>query len=32
MGENARTYLVEHLDRREKLDETLQLLQKLVLA
>ena len=30
MGENARTYLVQNLDRRDKLDETLQLLQKLV--
>jgi len=32
MGDNARTYLVKHLDRRDKLDETLQLLQKLVHA
>jgi glycosyltransferase involved in cell wall biosynthesis len=30
MGENARSYLVKHLDRREKLAETLQLLQSLV--
>jgi glycosyltransferase involved in cell wall biosynthesis len=30
MGENARAYLVKHLDRRDKLDETLQLLQSLV--
>jgi len=32
MGENARAYLVKHLDRRNKLDETLQLLQKMVRA
>ena len=32
MGENARAYLVQHLDRRDKLDETLQLLQKMVHA
>ena len=32
MGENARAYLVQHLDRRDKLDETLQLLQRLVRA
>jgi glycosyltransferase involved in cell wall biosynthesis len=32
MGENARAYLVQHLDRRDKLDETLLLLQKLVPA
>jgi glycosyltransferase involved in cell wall biosynthesis len=32
MGENARAYLVKNLDRREKLDETLKLLQKLVHA
>lgn len=32
MGENARAYLVKNLDRRGKLDETLQLLQKLVHA
>jgi len=32
MGENARLYLVKNLDRRDKLDETLQLLQKLVHA
>jgi glycosyltransferase involved in cell wall biosynthesis len=30
MGENARAYLVKNLDRREKLDETLQLLKSLV--
>jgi glycosyltransferase involved in cell wall biosynthesis len=30
MGENARAYLVEHLDRRDKLAETLQLLERLV--
>jgi glycosyltransferase involved in cell wall biosynthesis len=30
MGENARAYLVENLDRREKLAETLQLLESLV--
>ena len=30
MGENARAYLVKNLDRRDKLDETLLLLQKLV--
>jgi glycosyltransferase involved in cell wall biosynthesis len=32
MGENARAYLVKNLDRRDKLDETLLLLQKLVHA
>jgi glycosyltransferase involved in cell wall biosynthesis len=32
MGTNARAYLVQHLDRRDKLDETLLLLQKLVRA
>ena len=32
MGGNARAYLVKHLDRRDKLDETLLLLQKLVRA
>lgn len=32
MGKNARLYLVKNLDRRDKLDETLQLLQKLVQA
>src|SRR6266498_1854526 len=32
MGANARAYLVQHLDRRDKLDETLLLLQKLVHA
>jgi glycosyltransferase involved in cell wall biosynthesis len=32
MGENARAYLVQHLDRRDRLDETLQLLQKMVHA
>jgi len=30
MGENARAYLVQHLDRRDKLDETLRLLESLV--
>jgi len=30
MGQNARDYLVKHLDRRDKLDETLDLLTKLV--
>jgi glycosyltransferase involved in cell wall biosynthesis len=30
MGKNARTYLVKNLDRREKMDETLQLLMSLV--
>ena len=30
MGENARAYLVKNLDRREKMDETLQLLTSLV--
>jgi glycosyltransferase involved in cell wall biosynthesis len=30
MGENARDYLVKHLDRRDKLNETLELLVKLV--
>jgi glycosyltransferase involved in cell wall biosynthesis len=32
MGASARAYLVEHLDRRDKLAETLQLLQTLVRA
>jgi glycosyltransferase involved in cell wall biosynthesis len=32
MGASARTYLVQHLDRRDKLDDTLQLLQKMVHA
>lgn len=32
MGANARAYLVQHLDRRDKLDETLLLLKKLVHA
>ena len=32
MGANARAYLVKNLDRRDKLDETLLLLQKLVRA
>jgi glycosyltransferase involved in cell wall biosynthesis len=32
MGENARAHLVKNLDRREKLDETLQLLKSLVNA
>jgi glycosyltransferase involved in cell wall biosynthesis len=32
MGANARAYLVENLDRRDKLDETLNLLTKLVHA
>ena len=32
MGANARAYLVQHLDRRDRLDETLQLLQKMVHA
>lgn len=32
MGENARAYLVKNLDRRDKLNETLHLLQKLVHA
>jgi glycosyltransferase involved in cell wall biosynthesis len=32
MGENARTYLVKHLDRRDKMNETLQLLTSLVKA
>lgn len=32
MGANARAYLVKNLDRRDKLDETLLLLQKLVHA
>ena len=32
MGENARAYLVRNLDRREKMDETLQLLERLVNA
>ena len=30
MGTNARAYLVQHLNRRDKLDETLRFLQKLV--
>ena len=30
MGKNARAYLVEHLDRRDKLAETLQLLETMV--
>jgi glycosyltransferase involved in cell wall biosynthesis len=30
MGQNAREYLVEHLDRRDKLSETLELLTRLV--
>jgi len=30
MGQNARDYLVKHLDRRDKLNETLDLLMKLV--
>lgn len=30
MGQNAREYLVKHLDRRDKLNETLDLLMKLV--
>lgn len=30
MGHNAREYLVKHLDRRDKLNETLTLLEKLV--
>jgi glycosyltransferase involved in cell wall biosynthesis len=30
MGENGRAYLVKHLDRRDKLMETLQLLERLV--
>lgn len=30
MGENARAYLVKHLDRRDKLAKTLQLLEELV--
>jgi glycosyltransferase involved in cell wall biosynthesis len=30
MGQNARDYLVKHLDRRDKLNETLELLAKLV--
>jgi hypothetical protein len=32
MGVDARAYLVKHLDRRDKLAETLLLLQKLVHA
>jgi len=32
MGSSARAYLVKHLDRRDKLDETLQFLQDLVKA
>jgi glycosyltransferase involved in cell wall biosynthesis len=32
MGMNARKYLVEHLDRRDRLDETLRFLQTLVKA
>ncbi len=30
MGQNAREYLVKHLDRRDKLNETLGLLEELV--
>ena len=30
MGRNAREYLVKHLDRRDRLDETLELLKRLV--
>ena len=30
MGLNAREYLVKHLDRRDRLNETLELLEKLV--
>jgi len=30
MGQNAREYLVKHLDRRDKLNETLDLLKELV--
>ena len=30
MGQNAREYLVQHLDRRDKLNETLDLLVRLV--
>lgn len=30
MGHNAREYLVKHLDRRDKLNQTLELLTKLV--
>jgi glycosyltransferase involved in cell wall biosynthesis len=30
MGENARSYLVKNLDRRDKLAETLQLLESLI--
>ena len=30
MGQNARDYLVKHLDRRDKLNETLELLMRLV--
>jgi len=30
MGQNAREYLVKHLDRRDKLNETLELLMTLV--
>ena len=32
MGENARAYLVKNLDRRAKMDATLQLLERLVRA
>jgi hypothetical protein len=32
MGLNARAYLVQHLDRRDRLNETLQLLVSLVHA
>ena len=32
MGINARDYLVKHLDRRDRLDETLRFLQSLVKA
>ena len=30
MGTNARAYLVKHLDRRDKLNDTLKLLESLV--
>ena len=32
LGENARDYLVKNMDRRDKLDQTLQLLQTLARA
>jgi hypothetical protein len=32
MGRNAREYLVQNLDRRDRLDETLRFLQSLVKA